>query len=209
MPKQPSILLKVYHFTLFYKINKLPEVRNSPFTFRGKNKGHLKDKAILSSGALWKHLEISNFTLTIILIFFICFTALGILKINSHYQLVTASNCDNYNEIWMQLGSNQKNYVTFVDGSIIQSVMCVPTLKRSMPYENIPLGGTSFLTNSFKSKFTGMGKIEGLLCDHEFSLAMKSDTKLNFQKSYPRLSKRLTFRSIKIGQKHIDVASCS
>ena len=210
LPKQPFILLKVYHFTLFYKINKLPEVRNSPFTFRGKNKGHLKDKAILSSGALWKHLEISNFTLTIILIFFICFTALGILKINSHYQLVTASNCDNYNEIWMQLGSNQKNYVTFVDGIYNSKCYVRPYSQAQHADMKIyPLGGTSFLTNSFKSKFTGMGKIEGLLCDHEFSLAMKSDTKLNFQKSYPRLSKRLTFRSIKIGQKHIDVASCS
>ena len=99
----------------------------------------------------------------------------------------------------MQLGSNQKNYVTFVDGIYNSKCYVRPYSQTQHADMKIyPLGGTSFLTNSFKSKFTGMGKIEGLLCDHEFSLAMKSDTKLNFQKSYPRLSKRLTLDPLKL-----------
>lgn len=210
LPDNPLFLFQIYHFTWFTELSNKLKGDKPVFRLKINNKELAMGYKRFSSLGLWKQREISNLTLTIILIFLICFTVMGILKMYSYYQTITESKCVSYNEVWDQLRGDKKNYVTFVDGIYNSKCFVRPYSKAQHAGMNIyPLGGTSFLTNSFKSKFTGMGKIEGLLCDHGFSLAMKSVTKLNFQKSYPRLSKRLTFRPIKIGQKHIVVASCS
>ena len=212
-PPAKSIFgLKIAHFALYITSPAVADKKTTPLSFEkfAVTVGNYTIKfSRIYSSVFWKGERLKNFAPKIVFTVLLLLFVRGIWINGAHYNKLTNIDCQNNDEIWRSINTHGDSIFTFLDGIFYSPCLVRPYSWPKHQDTNIyPLGGTSFLSSSYRKQLEVEGGIEGLLCKENTALALRPKTKIDFQTNYPILSQRMSFTVIDGINTNIHIGKC-